>query len=120
MCCSSATNGEPAGHSSAGRPCSALLQLTTSPVLIHCCCFAGIRDPAAWGFEGGQPPLLSTFAVQLDQRFLTELARTAALFQSLFEASGRKELLKVCSNTSLVAGLLLRRPGRRPSVVTWL
>eukprot|EP00891_Asterochloris_glomerata_P001742 jgi/Astpho2/1742/Aster-04163 len=54
----------------------------------------GIRDPAAWGFEGGQPPLLSTFAVQLDQRFLTELARTAALFQSLFEASGRKELLK--------------------------
>ena len=44
-----------------------------------------------------QPPLLSTFAVQLDQRFLTELARTAALFQSLFEASGRKELLKVCN-----------------------
>ena len=58
--------------------------------------------------------------MQLDQRFLTELARTAALFQSLFETSGRKELLKVCNNTSLVAGLLLRPAGRQPSVATWL
>ena len=58
--------------------------------------------------------------MQLDQRFLTELARTAALFQSLFEASGRKELLKVCNKMSLVAGLVLWSPGRQPGVVTWL
>ena len=58
--------------------------------------------------------------MQLDQRFLTELARTAALFQSLFEASGRKELLKVCSNTHVVAGLLIKSAGRQPTAVTWL
>ncbi|KAK9813244.1 hypothetical protein WJX72_011382 [[Myrmecia] bisecta] len=54
-----------------------------------------LRDAAAWGFEGRQPPALARFVVELDQRFLTELAHTAALFNELFEPSGRKRLLKV-------------------------
>ncbi len=54
-----------------------------------------IKDRAAWGFEGEEPPGLQRFIVELDQRFLTELAQTAALFEELFEASGRKRLIKV-------------------------
>ncbi|KAL3158433.1 hypothetical protein ABBQ38_010667 [Trebouxia sp. C0009 RCD-2024] len=49
----------------------------------------------SWGFEGDTPPPLQRFAVELDQRFITELAHTAALFSELFEPSGRKKLLKV-------------------------
>ncbi|KAK9817324.1 hypothetical protein WJX74_004288 [Apatococcus lobatus] len=54
-----------------------------------------IKDPAGWGFEGETPPGLQRFVVELDQRFLTELAQTAALFEELFEAGGRKRLIKV-------------------------
>ena len=50
---------------------------------------------ASWGFEGETPPPLQRFAVELDQRFITEMAHTAALFSELFEPSGRKTLLKV-------------------------
>ena len=49
----------------------------------------------SWGFQDREPPALQKFAVELDQRFLTELAHTAALFSELFEPSGRKKLLKV-------------------------
>lgn len=54
---------------------------------------------ASWGFEGERPPPLQRFAVELDQRFITELAHTAALFSELFELSGRKKLLKVTGGT---------------------
>ncbi|KAA6417142.1 MAG: hypothetical protein FRX49_12897 [Trebouxia sp. A1-2] len=43
---------------------------------------------ASWGFEGETPPPLQRFAVELDQRFITEMAHTAALFSELFEPSG--------------------------------
>jgi len=62
---------------------------------------AGLADPAAWGFQReaetgpwDAPPRLERFVVELDQRFLTELAHTAALFGELFEQSGRRRLLK--------------------------
>ena len=54
-----------------------------------------------WGFEEGEPPALGRFAVELDQKFLTELAHTAAMFSELFEASGRPRLLKVLHSPSL-------------------
>ena len=54
-----------------------------------------IGAKGAWGFQDEQPPALQKYAVELDQRFLTELAHTAALFSELFEPSGRKKLLKV-------------------------
>ena len=49
----------------------------------------------AWGCQPGQPPNLARFAVELDQRFLTELAHTTVLFNELFDQSGRKQLIKV-------------------------
>ncbi len=49
----------------------------------------------AWGCQPGQPPSLARFAVELDQRFLTELAHTTVLFNELFDQSGRKQLIKV-------------------------
>lgn len=62
------------------------------------CCtgfLAKVSAKTAWGFSNNEPPALQSFAVELDQRFLTELAHTAALFGDLFETSGRKQLLKV-------------------------
>ena len=56
---------------------------------------AKVSARASWGFEGDAPPPLQRFAVELDQRFITEMAHTAALFSELFEPSGRKKLLKV-------------------------
>lgn len=56
---------------------------------------AKVSAKTAWGFQNNEPPSLQKFAVELDQRFLTELAHTAALFSELFEPSGRKKLLKV-------------------------
>jgi len=62
---------------------------------------AALPDPAGWGFQRDAetgpwdaPPRLERFVVELDQRFLTELAHTAALFGELFEQSGRRRLLK--------------------------
>jgi hypothetical protein len=54
---------------------------------------------SAWGFdeESGAPPSPAKFAVQLDQRFLTELAHTAVLFGELFDAASRPHLLRVCA-----------------------
>ena len=49
----------------------------------------------AWGCQPGQPPNLARFAVELDQRFLTELAHTTVLFNELFDQSGRRQLIKV-------------------------
>lgn len=49
----------------------------------------------AWGLEPGKPPSLARFAVELDQRFLTELTHTTVLFNELFDQSGRRQLLKV-------------------------
>ena len=54
-----------------------------------------IRDLAGWGFMGEAPPPLARFVVELDQRILTELARTAVLFVDLFEDAGRHRLVKV-------------------------
>ena len=81
---------------------------------------AKVAAKSAWGFEGQQPPALQKFAVELDQRLLTELAHTAALFSELFEPSGRKKLLKVttsvttCANDNMlgrsIAGLLAQFP----------
>lgn len=62
---------------------------------VRCAADVRIKDPAGWGFEGETPPGLQRFVVELDQRFLTELAQTAALFEELFEAGGRKRLIKV-------------------------
>ena len=56
----------------------------------------------SWGFDGETPPPLQRFAVELDQRFITELAHTAALFSELFEPSGRKKLLKVHAPLNLL------------------
>ncbi len=56
---------------------------------------AKVSARGSWGFEGETPPPLQRFAVELDQRFITEMAHTAALFSELFEPSGRKKLLKV-------------------------
>lgn len=50
--------------------------------------------PWGVGAEGGAPSL-SAFMVQLDQRFLTQLAHTAAHFAQLFPGAPRKQLLKV-------------------------
>ena len=57
---------------------------------------SSVTAKGSWGFEGDAPPPLQRFAVELDQRFITELAHTAALFSELFEPSGRKKLLKAC------------------------
>lgn len=56
---------------------------------------AEVTDADAWGCQSGQPPSLARFAVELDQRFLTELAHTTVLFNELFDQSGRKQLIKV-------------------------
>lgn len=73
---------------------------------------ASLADAAGWGFVAGdrappeEPPALERFVVELDQRFLTELAHTAALFGELFEQSGRRRLLKVtCFGLVLESGL---------------
>ena len=58
-----------------------------------------IRDLARWGFLGEAPPPLARFVVELDQRILTELARTAVLFVDLFEDAGRHRLVKVGTQT---------------------
>ena len=50
---------------------------------------------AAWGFSEGQPITLGQFAVQLDQRFLSELSQTGANFSELFGSAGRAQLVKV-------------------------
>lgn len=70
-----------------------------------------LADAAGWGFVAddrappGEPPALERFVVELDQRFLTELAHTAALFGELFEQSGRRRLLKVvCFGLVLESG----------------
>ena len=54
-----------------------------------------VPNADAWGCQLGQPPNLARFAVELDQRFLTELAHTTVLFNELFDQSGRKQLIKV-------------------------
>lgn len=72
---------------------NALLCLASMYVCIGL--LAKVSAKTAWGFTGNAPPALQRFAVELDQRFLTELAHTAALFGELFEVSGRKQLLKV-------------------------
>ena len=60
---------------------------------------AGEATPPAlaWGLggAGGGPPSPARFAVELDQRFLTELAHTTVLFNELFDQSGRRQLVKV-------------------------
>ena len=56
---------------------------------------AEVANADAWGCKPGQPPSLARFAVELDQRFLTELAHTTVLFNELFDQSGRKQLIKV-------------------------
>ena len=62
---------------------------------------AEVASADAWGCQPGQPPSLARFAVELDQRFLTELAHTTVLFNELFDQSGRKQLIKVsCTDLS--------------------
>ena len=56
---------------------------------------AELANADAWGCQPGQLPNLARFAVELDQRFLTELAHTTVLFNELFDQSGRKQLIKV-------------------------
>ena len=56
---------------------------------------AEVANADAWGCQPGQLPNLARFAVELDQRFLTELAHTTVLFNELFDQSGRKQLIKV-------------------------
>ena len=56
---------------------------------------AEVADADVWGCQPGQLPSLARFAVELDQRFLTELAHTTVLFNELFDQSGRKQLIKV-------------------------
>ncbi len=84
-------------------PCAAV-EAATLPAILHhlglpASYYAGLLTKvsarASWGFEGETPPPLQRFAVELDQRFITEMAHTAALFSELFEPSGRKTLLKV-------------------------
>jgi hypothetical protein len=55
---------------------------------------AEVAHVDAWGLELGKPPSLTRFAVELDQRFLTELTHTTVLFNELFDQSGRRQLLK--------------------------
>lgn len=71
-----------------------------------------VAAKSAWGFEGQTPPALQKFAVELDQRFLTELAHTAALFSELFEPSGRKKLLKVTVSVATLATQHVELDGR--------
>ena len=58
---------------------------------------AEVAHADAWGLEPGKPPSLTRFAVELDQRFLTELTHTTVLFNELFDQSGRRQLLKAWS-----------------------
>ena len=57
------------------------------------------QQAAGDGQGGGSPrrrlPTLHAVIVELDGRFITELTHTAALFSELFEAAGRKRLVKV-------------------------
>ena len=78
-----------------------------------------LADPDGWGFGGAPerggaraPPALERFVVELDQRFLTELAHTAALFGELFEQSGRRRLLKVRGGCMAVLALMNKGTGR--------
>jgi len=74
---------------------SAALYHSRLPASYHAGLLTKVSARASWGFEGETPPPLQRFAVELDQRFITEMAHTAALFSELFEPSGRKTLLKV-------------------------
>lgn len=69
----------------------------------------------AWGWdEAGAPASPARFAVELDQRFLTELAHTAVLFTELFDQGSRPHLLRVrsaCSEAFSFPGHRLH-PGR--------
>lgn len=74
--------------------------------------------PSAWGFEvgGEQRPSLDAFLVQLDQRFLTQLAHTGAHFADLFPGASRKQLLKVSSRELLERSRVLSPLERRSFV----
>ena len=60
---------------------------------------AEVANADAWGCQPGALPSLARFAVELDQRFLTELAHTTVLFNELFDQSGRRQLIKVAHFT---------------------
>ena len=51
--------------------------------------------PAVSGLQTGGHLQLPVFIVELDQRFITEMARTAASFTELFHQSGRPKLVQV-------------------------
>ncbi|KAK9806582.1 hypothetical protein WJX73_004732 [Symbiochloris irregularis] len=53
------------------------------------------KAEASWGVAKDQTLTLHQYAVQLDQRFLSELSQTGALFSELFGSSGRAQLVKV-------------------------
>jgi len=75
------------------------------PASYHAGLLTKVSARASWGFEGETPPPLQRFAVELDQRFITEMAHTAALFSELFEPSGRKTLLKVSPSSETLDAL---------------
>lgn len=58
---------------------------------------SGAEPKAAWGYSHWQDLTLPAFVVELDQRFITELARVAAAFTQLFEQQGRSRLVQVRS-----------------------
>ena len=56
---------------------------------------ASLQESGGWGVVEDEHTWLTRFVVELDQRFLTELAHTAASFVELFEQNGRTRLLQV-------------------------
>ena len=67
-------------------------------VSLHSSVFAdegAATAPAISGLQTGEHLQLPVFIVELDQRFITEMARTAAWFTELFHQSGRPKLVQV-------------------------
>ena len=57
-------------------------------------CEEALSRLSSWGPAAGTPPSLTHFVVELDQRFLTDLGHTAAMFTELFGQAGRPRMLK--------------------------
>lgn len=61
---------------------------------------------ACAGEEGGEgaavPESLPEFVVQLDEKFVAELARIAASYDDLFSQKGRQKLTQVMSNLAAI------------------
>jgi len=74
-----------------------LLQAIEGTALVHTWVTGIVMsgNEEVWGIAGGQPVALATFVVELDQRFVAQLASSAASYKGLFEDDGRAAMVQV-------------------------